>query len=120
MVRQQNTEPDCRSTERLCQWVWDLTGNSTVAEVSEAVLVPLRVVLILGLALVARWLLRRAVDRLVRRAATDQVPAILRPLPARVRATVREVAQGAPARRRQRAEAIGSVLRSSEIGRAHV
>lgn len=113
MVRQPNAEPDCRATERLCQWVWELTGNSTVAEVSEAALVPLRVVLILALALVARWLLRRAVNRLVRQAANDQVPAILRPLPARVRATVQEVAQGAPARRRQRAEAIGSVLRSA-------
>ncbi|MGH3681030.1 MAG: mechanosensitive ion channel family protein [Natronosporangium sp.] len=113
MVRAQNAEPDCRPTERLCQWVWDLTGNSTLAEVSDAALVPVRVVLILGLALLARWLLRRAVDRLVRRAAADQVPAILRPLPARVRATVQEVTQGAPARRRQRAEAIGSVLRSA-------
>ncbi|MPZ26437.1 MAG: mechanosensitive ion channel [Micromonosporaceae bacterium] len=113
MVLQENAEPECRPSERLCQWVWELTGNSGLAEVSEAALVPLRVVLILGLALFARWLLRRAVDRLVRRAAADEVPAILRPLPSRVRATVQEVTRGAPARRRQRAEAIGSVLRGA-------
>lgn len=107
----QQGEPDCLATDRLCRWVWELTGNRWLAEASEVALVPLRVALILLLALIARWLLRRAVDRLVRRAADDQMPAVLRPLPARVRATVQEATQGSPARRRQRAEAIGSVMR---------
>lgn len=112
VLQQPDAEPDCREAERLCQWVWDLTGNQWLAEASEVALVPLRVVLILLLALFARWLLRRSVNRLVERAATDRVPAILRPLPSRIRDTVEQATRGAPARRRQRAEAIGSVLRS--------
>jgi small conductance mechanosensitive channel len=75
-------------------------------------LIPLRLLLIVTLAVAARWMVRRAVDRLVARAATDEVPAILRPLPEKVRNTVQEAARAAP-RRRQRAEAIGSVLRGA-------
>jgi len=104
------TEPDCVETERVCRWVWELTGSDWLASNSGLGLVPFRIILIVVLALVARWLLRRSVDRLVRRAAADEVPAILRPLPERVRSTVQEVARGVPGRRRQRAEAIGSVL----------
>jgi small conductance mechanosensitive channel len=111
MALQQPTEPDCLTTERLCRWMWELTGNQWLAENGGLGLIPLRVLLIVVLALVARWLLLRAVYRLVRRAAADSVPAILRPLPEKLRNTVQDVAQGAPARRRQRAEAIGSVLR---------
>ena len=110
MAIQQAPEPGCVETERLCRWMWDLTGDQWLAENSGLGLVPFRVLLILALALVARWLLRRWVSRLVHRAANDDIPAILRPLPERIRNTVREVAQVAPARRRQRAEAIGSVL----------
>jgi small conductance mechanosensitive channel len=112
MVRQPITEPACLETERLCRWVWELTGTRWLAEAGEVALVPLRVALIIVLALVARWLLRRAVERLVRRAANDQVPVVLRPLPERVRITVQEVTRGSLARRRQRAEAFGSVLSS--------
>lgn len=112
MLLQPEAEPDCLDAERLCRWVWDVTGTQWLAEASGVALVPLRVLLILILALVARWLLRRAVNRLVQQAAADRVPAVLRPLPARIRDTVEEATRGAPARRRQRAEAIGSVLRS--------
>jgi small conductance mechanosensitive channel len=105
-------EPDCLSTDRLCRWVWEATEQRWLAEGSGVALVPLRILLIVALALVARWLLRRAIDRMVRSAANDGVPAILRPLPEAVRATVQEVASGRPDRRRQRAESIGSVLRS--------
>jgi small conductance mechanosensitive channel len=112
MVRQPTTEPDCRETERLCRWVWELTGSDSLAEASQVALVPLRVLLIILLAVAARWALRRAVDRLVHQATTDQVPAVLRPLPERIRDTVQEVTRGSLARRRQRAEAFGSVLRS--------
>jgi moderate conductance mechanosensitive channel len=74
----------------------------------------LRIALIVVLALVARWLVRRAIARMVQRAANGDTPTLLRPLPERVRATLQEAtAIVPPERRRQRAEAIGSVLRST-------
>lgn len=109
----QNGEPDCLATERLCRWTWELTGQSWLSEASGLTLVPLRVLLIVALALVVRWLARRAINRLVQRTAGGEVPSILRPLPERVRSTVQEVASIRPARLRQRAQAIGSVLRGA-------
>ncbi|HEY8473340.1 MAG TPA: mechanosensitive ion channel family protein [Natronosporangium sp.] len=109
----QNAEPDCLDTERLCRWTWELTEQRWLAEASALIIVPLRILLILALALLARWLLRRAIDRLVRRTSADDLPTILRPLPEKVRSTVREAAGVRPARRRQRADAIGSVLRGA-------
>jgi small conductance mechanosensitive channel len=108
----QTAEPDCLDTDRLCRWTWELTGQSWLAELSAVALVPLRILLIVALALVARWLLRRAIDRLVRRTTADDLPTILRPLPERVLSTVQELTAIRPARRRQRAEAMASVLRS--------
>lgn len=108
----QGAAPECVSEEWLCRWTWELTGQAWLAEGSRLTLVPLRILLIVVLALVARWLLRRAVDRLVQRTSNGQTPSILRPLPERLRETVQEVTSVRPARRRQRAEAIGSVLRS--------
>lgn len=107
----QSAEPDCLATDRLCRWTWELTGHTWLAEGSAVAVVPLRVLLIVALALLARWLLRRAISRLVQRTSADDLPTILRPLPERVRSTVQEVAAIRPARRRQRADAIGSVLR---------
>jgi small-conductance mechanosensitive channel len=109
----QSGEPDCLTTDRLCRWTWELTGQVWLSEASPMTLVPLRVLLIVAIALVARWLLRRAINRLVRRTADGEIPTILRPLPERVRNTVQEVAAIRPARLRQRAQAIGSVLRGA-------
>jgi moderate conductance mechanosensitive channel len=109
----QNGEPDCLATERLCRWTWELTDQVWLSEASGPALVPLRILLIVALALIARWLVRRAINRLVRRTAGGEVPTILRPLPERVRNTVQEVASIRPTRLWQRAEAIGSVLRGT-------
>lgn len=107
--------PDCADDERICPWVWEATGQSWLAELSPVALVPVRILGILLAALVVRWLAIRAVNRFVRRtAAGDGVPAVLRPLPERLRDTMRDAtALIPPERRRQRAEAIGSVLRST-------
>jgi small conductance mechanosensitive channel len=103
--------PGCLEDERLCRWLWDLTGLQWLAEASTLAITPLRIALILLLALIARWLLRRAINRLIRRAANGDVPTVLRPLPERVRHTVHQATAIIPTqRRRQRAEAIGSVL----------
>lgn len=105
-------EPGCVAESLLCRWTWELTGQEWLAENSHLLLVPVRLIMIIALALITRLLLHRAVNRLVRRNSAGQVPAVLRPLPERMRTTVHEATSLRPERRRQRAEAIGSVLRA--------
>ena len=113
MRRMLTQAPDCPGDGGLCTWLWEVTGQRWLAENSHLALVPLRILMIVAGAVVLRWLLHRAVAQLVRRSASGEVPALLRPLPERVRDTVRQVTALRPERRRQRAEAIGSVLRGA-------
>jgi len=71
-----------------------------------------RLLLIVVLAVVVRSLLNRAVRRLVHTVIEGSVPVALQPLTARVRGTVFEPTALLFERRRQRAETLGSVLRS--------
>ncbi|MET7836258.1 mechanosensitive ion channel domain-containing protein [Micromonospora sediminicola] len=103
---------DCR-TDALCRNIYDLTGSSWFAEGSYWILLkPLRIVLILLLAVAARWALHRTINRLVRTTTHGAVPTMLRPLRERIPSAALDPEQFVPERRRQRAEAIGSVLRS--------
>jgi small conductance mechanosensitive channel len=72
----------------------------------------LRVILIVLLALVLRSLLHRAVGRIVRTALESSVPVVLRPLREKTRGTAFEPTGLLSERRQQRAETLGSVLRS--------
>ncbi|MCX4470528.1 mechanosensitive ion channel family protein [Micromonospora sp. NBC_01655] len=102
---------DCQGSTS-CEWVLETTGSSWFAEGSYWILLkPMRVLVILVLAFVARWALHRMIKRLVRTTA-DGVPTMLRPLRERVPTAAHEPGEFVPERRRQRAEAIGSVLRS--------
>jgi small conductance mechanosensitive channel len=74
---------------------------------------PARIALIVLLALVLRMLLNRAIGRLVKRAAEGTVPVVLRPLHDRTKGRLLEAPPLSSERRRQRAETIGSVLRST-------
>ena len=71
-----------------------------------------RLLLILVVAVVVRSLLHRAVARLVATAVSGGVPSRLRPLRDKARGTVFEPAALVSERRTQRAETLGSVLRS--------
>ena len=71
-----------------------------------------RVLLIVLLALVIRSLLHRAVKRMISTAVDGSVPVLLRPLRDRARGTVFEPTALLSERRGQRAETLGSVLRS--------
>ncbi len=71
-----------------------------------------RVGLILLIALIVRAALHRLVARLVRTASEGTVPVALRPLRDRARGTVFEASPLLSERRRQRAETLGTVLRS--------
>ena len=71
-----------------------------------------RVLLIVLIALVVRSLLHRAVRRMIQTAVGGSVPVVLRPLRERARGTAFEPTALLSERRRQRAETLGSVLRS--------
>jgi small conductance mechanosensitive channel len=58
------------------------------------------------------WLLFRAIDRMVRSTAGGDVPVVLRPLKDRLGTTALESAGLVSERRRQRAQTVGSLLRS--------
>jgi small-conductance mechanosensitive channel len=73
---------------------------------------PARILLIVVLAVVLRALLHRAIKRLVTGAAEGSVPVVLRPLHDRTKGRLLEASPLTSERRRQRAETIGSVLRS--------
>jgi small conductance mechanosensitive channel len=90
---------------------------STPAAISHHVLevatTPARIALILVLAMVLRMLLNRAIRRLVTGAAEGSIPVVLRPLHDRTKGHLLEASPLSSERRRQRAETIGSVLRST-------
>jgi small-conductance mechanosensitive channel len=105
--------PDCTHTSELCRWIFQQTGQGWLASGSYYFLVkPLQILLIIILAVVARFLLHRVIGRLVRGTSASSVPTILKPLKERLPGSLQEAAALFPERRRQRAEAIGSVLRS--------
>jgi moderate conductance mechanosensitive channel len=106
--------PDCARTNDLCQWIFEQTGQRWLASGSYYLLLkPAQIVLILILAMIARYLLDRMINRLVRTTTDSSVPTILRPRKERLPGTRSEATTLFPERRRQRAEAIGSVLRST-------
>ena len=110
-----NGTPDvsesCKS-DALCSWVFEKTDTQWLANSSYVFIVkPLRIIAIILVAMLIRWLLHRAIDRLTHTSSRASMPALLRPLREKVTATA-EDGQFIPERRRQRAEAIGSVLGS--------
>ncbi|MGY1688710.1 mechanosensitive ion channel family protein [Geodermatophilus sp. SYSU D01105] len=104
--------PDC-ADYWLCQKVYDWFGMDWLAENAQALIAkPAKILLIVVLATLVRALAHRAIRRLTDSTASGAVPAILRTR--RTRATaLGDAAEQIAARRTQRAEAIGSVLRSS-------
>ncbi|MEV4348400.1 mechanosensitive ion channel family protein [Actinoplanes sp. NPDC049596] len=96
----------------LCSRVFEWTNNQWLANSSYVIIVkPLRIIGIILIALLIRWLLHRAIDRLTHTTSRASMPALLKPLKERAAQTAEE-GQYIPERRRQRAEAIGSVLGS--------
>jgi len=97
--------------DALCSRVYEWTGNQFLANGSYVIIVkPLRIIGIILLAMLIRFLLHRAIKRLTNTTTRASMPALLRPL--KEKQATAEEGQFIPERRRQRAEAIGSVLRS--------
>jgi small-conductance mechanosensitive channel len=98
-------------TDLFCTQVYDWTGNQWLANSSYLIIVkPLQIAGILLVAVLVRWMLHRAIRRLASTTSRAAMPALLKPL--REKSKPAEAGQFIPERRRQRAEAIGSVLRS--------
>jgi moderate conductance mechanosensitive channel len=103
---------DCDANP-LCQQIYDWTGQVWLAEGSYLFVVkPFRILMIILVAALVRFLLHRTINRLVRSTAEGAVPTILKPLRERIPPAIQQAASLFPERRRQRAEAIGSALRS--------
>jgi moderate conductance mechanosensitive channel len=102
--------PDC-ADYWLCQQVYEWSGAGWLAENAQALIAtPARILLVVVVAVLVRYLAHRAIRRLTDTTAAGPLPAVLR---ARRRATLPgHGADQVAARRTQRAEAIGSVLRS--------
>ena len=98
--------------DEACDLFYNWFGNAKVAEASLWVIKPARILLIVLLALIVRFLLHRTITRMTERAAEGKIPTILRPLREKLPTSLTEPTALLPERRRQRAAAIGSVLRS--------
>ncbi|GAA0473990.1 mechanosensitive ion channel protein MscS [Actinoplanes capillaceus] len=100
------------NADSVCKWLLEQDVSPWLAKSGYVVVVkPLRVLAIILVAMLIRWLLHRAISRLASSTSRASMPALLRPLKERNDVTAEE-ALFIPERRRQRAEAIGSVLRS--------
>ena len=99
--------------DALCTFVYQKTGLGWLAEGGYYFLVkPGRIILIVVAAVVARFVVNRMISRLARNAGNDHRPGLLRPLRERMPSPLQEATIVRAERRRQRAEALGSVLRS--------
>ncbi len=117
------TPPDCASTDQLCSTVERVTGSQWLGAAANWLIAkPLSILLIVVIALVVRWLAYRLVTRIVKRAADGLFPpAVLRGRNGRDGREGRNDGAGARLlrqealaleRRQQRADTMGSVLKS--------
>lgn len=98
--------------DQICEWLFKQTDNSWLANGGYYFLLqPGRIVIILILAIIARALINHAINKVVKRTGEGKVPGFLRPLRDKIPGVV-QAGTYIPERRRQRAEAIGSILRS--------
>lgn len=110
--RQPSPSADCTDARDLCEQIYDWTGWDWLASGSYYLLIkPFRIVMIILIAVLIRFLVHRVISRLARSAATPGPGiAVLRPL--RTRLPSATPANGVSERRGARAEALGSILRS--------
>ncbi len=107
------TPPSCDNEDWLCETVTDVTGNDWLGAAADWLIAkPTLILLIFALALLIRWVVFKAIARLVGRASMGVLPPMAHP-----RVDGQDAAQGATARiaaarRKQRAETLGGVLRS--------
>lgn len=102
----------CDPEDGLCKQIYEWVGDNWLTTSGYYLLVqPVRIILIILVAIVIRALLNHSINKIVERTAEGKVPAFLRPLRDKIPAPVQTPGL-VPERRRQRAAAIGSVLKS--------
>jgi small-conductance mechanosensitive channel len=110
LPRAPSPSPSCADARELCGHIYHLTGLPWLAEGSYYLLVkPLRILLIIVLAVLARYLIHRLINRVIRQAVHGVGLGGLR---RRLPAALVDPASPAADRRTARAEALGSILRS--------
>ena len=104
------TAPTCDPDDQWCLWVAEATGNEWLAQAANWLIAkPLALLMLLVIALVARWLLHRTIDRVTSRAAAGLPTPMLK----HKAAATKDIPAAALAGRRvQRAETMGSLLKS--------
>jgi small-conductance mechanosensitive channel len=106
--------PSCREAVEVCDFIVHHTGLPWLATSSYLFLYkPLRILLIVILAIVARFVIHRLINQVVRRTTDDKRSRLLRPFSTRLPESLREATAMLSERRLQRGEALGSVLRSA-------
>jgi small-conductance mechanosensitive channel len=108
------TPPACDPEDWLCEKVVDVTGNEWLGTAADWLIAkPTLILLIVLLALLARWLVFKAIARLVDSASDGVLPPLAHTrLGREEESTTTATARIASARRKQRAETLGGVLRS--------
>jgi small-conductance mechanosensitive channel len=103
---------DCLANN-LCTFVYDRTGVAWLAESSVYVLLkPLRILLIIVIAAVLRYLAQRLIRRVIQGGPVRERTGLLRPLRDRMPTSLQEATGLRSERRRQRSKALSSILQS--------
>ena len=90
---------------------WNLPGDG---KLPDYVATPAAIVVIVVVGLVFRWFVNRAIDRVVRRASAGTVPGVI--AGTKAGAVLADLRPGAGERRQQRAQTMGSILKSISGG----
>jgi small conductance mechanosensitive channel len=90
---------------------WNLPGDG---KLPDYVATPAAIVVIVVVGLVFRWFINRAIDRVVRRASAGTVPGVI--AGTKAGAVLADLRPGAGERRQQRAQTMGSILKSISGG----
>ncbi len=109
----------CAEGESICEWVFTETGDQRLATISDwFVGKPLALIGLALLGLIIRWIVHRVIDRIVKRAEIGMLPGSISRggFGARMSAAMARAEEAGAGRRVQRAQTMGSLLKSIVTG----